>query len=195
MENRRLRETLLHERHEAVRLDELQQENARLRRLLRLTEAAGQATVAARVIGREATPWFRTLLIDRGRPHGLREGAAVVVEQGLVGQILEAGPSAARVLLVTDPRFRAGALVQRSRAQGLVLGTVGGRCYLAYITTEEAVRPGDLVLTSGIGGVMPKGLVVGTILRVDRDPGGLYWQAQIQPAVEATQVEEVAGYP
>lgn len=194
-ENRRLRRALLREHHEATRLEELQQENARLRRLLRLTEEAQQPIVAARVIGREATPWFRTLLIDQGRPRGIPEGAAVVVEQGLVGQILEVGPSASRVLLVTDPRFRAGALVQRSRAQGLVLGTVGGRCYLAYVTSEDAVKPGDVVVTSGIGGVMPKGLVVGTVIRVDREASGLYWQAQVQPSVDSTRVEEVACYP
>ena len=194
-ENRRLRDTLLHERHAAVQADELALEAARLRRLLRLTETLDRPTRVARVIGREATPWFRTLLVDLGRSSGVPEGAAVVVEQGMVGQILEAGPAAARILLLTDPRFRVGALVQRSRAQGIALGTVGGRCYLAYITSEEAVRAGDVVLTSGVGGLIPKGLVLGTVVRVDRDPSGLYWQAQMQPSVDPTQVEEVVCLP
>ncbi|MBI4227761.1 MAG: rod shape-determining protein MreC [Candidatus Omnitrophica bacterium] len=194
-ENRRLRHALLRERHDIARLEELTQEVARLRRLLQLAQDGARPTVAARVIGREATPWFRTLLVDHGRQHGIPEGAAVVVEHGLLGQILDAGPAVARVLLLTDPRFRVGALVQRSRAQGLALGTVGGRCYVAYLTSDEAAHPGDLVVTSGIGGGIPKGLVIGTVARVDRDPSGLYWQAQLQLAVEATMVEEVVCLP
>ena len=194
-ENRRLRRALLQERHAAVQSNELTLEVARLRRLLHLTETLARPTRVARIIGRDATPWFRTLLVELDQASGVSEGTAVVVEQGLVGQILEIGPSAARVLLVTDPRFRIGALVQRSRAQGIALGTMGGRCYLAYLTADDAVRLGDVVLTSGVGGLMPKGLVLGTVVRVDRDPSGLYWQAQVQPSVDPAQIEEVVCLP
>ena len=190
-ENRRLQQALLQARHTDVHVQELTLEITRLRRLLSLTDTLARPTRVGRVIGRDATPWFRTVLVDVGQQHGVREGAAVVVEQGLIGQVLETGPSAARVLLVTDPRFRVGAMVQRSRAQGVALGTVGGRCYLAYITSEEAVRAGDVVVTSGVGGLIPKGLVLGTVLRVDPDPSGLYWQAQVQPSVDPTRVEDV----
>jgi len=194
-ENRRLRRALLQERHAAIQFNELTLEVARLRRLLHVTDTLARPTRVARVIGRDTTPWFRTLLVNFDEAAGVPEGAAVVVEQGLVGQILEAGSSAARVLLVTDPRFRVGALVQRSRAQGIALGTMGGRCYLAYITAEDAVRTGDVVLTSGVGGLMPKGLILGTVVRVDRDPSGLYWQAQVQPSVDPAQIEEVVCLP
>ena len=92
---------------------------------------------------------------------------------------------------VTDPRFRVAALVQRSRAQGIALGTSRGRLFLAYIAAPEALAVGDLVLTSGAGGVIPKGLVLGRIARVEPGPGGLYWQAQVAPAVNADALEEV----
>lgn len=190
-ENRRLQQALLQARHTTVQTHELALEVTRLRRLLQLTDTLARPTRVGRVIGRDATPWFRTVLVDVGRQAGVREGAAVVVEQGLIGQVLETGPATARVLLVTDPRFRVGAMVQRSRAQGIALGTVGGRCYLAYITAQDAVVVGDVVLTSGVGGVIPKGLVLGTVLRVDPDPSGLYWQAQVQPSVDPTRVEEI----
>lgn len=195
VENARLQRELSARQHEPVRTEELAREIDRLRRLLGLQHAQDRPSVAARVIGRDATAWFRTLLIDRGREDGLADGAAVVVEAGLVGQVFEAGSSTARLLLVTDPRFRVGALVQRSRAHGLVLGTVQGRCYLAYLTSAEAVQVGDTVLTSGGGPAMPKGLVVGHVVRVERDPSGLYWQAQLQPAVDPAVLEEVLCLP
>lgn len=180
---------------EAVRTEELQQEVGRLRRLLQLAQSQDRPAVAARVIGEDATPWFRTLLLDRGTAHGLHEGAAVVAEHGAVGQILEAGASTARVLYLTDPRFRLGAFVQRSRAHGLLAGAVPGRCVLLYLTEPEAAQAGDLVLTSGAGGGMPKGLLLGAVERVERDPSGLYWQALVTPAVDPSRVEEVLCLP
>ena len=194
-ENARLRQGLFEQRHESVRAEELAREVDRLRRLLRLRQERGQPAVAARIIGRDATPWFRTLLIDQGREAGLVEGSAVVVEPGLVGQVFEVGSSVARLLLVTDPRFRVGALVQRSRAQGLVVGTVQGRCYLAYLTSSDASQVGDIVLTAGGGPSMPKGLVIGRVVRIERDPSRLYWQAQLAPAVDPAVLEEVLCLP
>ena len=194
-ENQRLRRALVAQQADSVRAEELSREVVRLQRLLQLKQEQARPSVAARVIGRDATPWFRTVLVDVGRQGHLEEGSAVVVDGGLVGQLFEVGPTVARVLLVTDPRFRIGAIVQRSRAQGIALGTVSGRCYLAYITSSEALQVGDVVLTSGVSGMIPKGLVIGTVVRIERDPSGLYWQAQVQPSVDPTQVEEVVCLP
>lgn len=190
-ENARLRRQLLAVQQAPMHAEESAQEVARLRRLLQLRQAQQRPAVAARVLGRDATSWFRTLLLDAGARDGISEGGAVVVEGGLVGQVVEVGPSVARALLMTDPRFRVAALVQRSRAQGIVLGTARGRCYLSYVTTADGVQVGDVVLTAGVGGVIPKGLVIGQVVRVEPDPSRLYWQAQIQPAVDPTRLEEV----
>lgn len=218
VEQERLRRELLAVRQEPVRVEELTREVARLRTLLSLKQQQSRPAVAARLIGRDATPWFRTLLLDAGRHRGVVEGAAVVapppvgdpsdrrsenappwagptgggvVAEGLVGQVLEVGPETARALLVTDPRFRVGALVQRSRAQGIAVGTVRGRCYVTYLTRADAIQVGDVVLTSGVGGLVPKGLVIGQVVRVEQDPSGLYWQAELTPAVDPSFVEEV----
>lgn len=189
-ENDRLRRTLAAQRQEPARLEELTREVDRLRRLLRVKQDAPRPAVAVRVIGRDATPWFRTLLLDAGRDLHLDEGVAVVTESGLAGQLFEVGPTTARALLMTDPRFRAAALVQRSRAHGVVVGTAQGRCYLVYLASADAAQPGDLVMTSG-GGVIPKGLAVGEVVRVERDPSGLSWAALVKPAVNAGVLEEV----
>lgn len=175
----------------AIRLEELTREVDRLRRLLRLKQTQDHPTVAARVIGRDATPWFRTLLLDVGRTAGVMEGAAALASDGLAGQVVEVGPAAARVALVTDPRFRMAALVQRSRAQGLVVGTARGRCYLAYLASADAAQPKDVVLTAGDGALVPKGLVIGEVIRVEQDSSGLWWQALVKPIVEAGTLEEV----
>lgn len=190
-ENARLRRQLLALKHEPIRTEELSQEVGRLRRLLQLKQDEARVAVAAHIIGREAAPWFRTLLVDVGSGAGVTEGNAVVVEGGLVGQVSEVGSSVARVLLLTDPRCRVAALVQRSRAQGMVVGTVRGRCYLVYITSADGVQVGDVVLTSGLGGSVPKGLVIGRVVRVEPDPSGLYWQAQVTLAIDPTWLEEV----
>ena len=190
-ENQQLRRALLARQHEVIRTEELTQEVARLSKLLQLKQEIGRPTAVARVIGRDATPWFRTILLDLGRAAGVEEGAAVVVEGGLVGQVYELGPAVTRVLLLNDPRFRVGALVQRSRAQGIAVGTASGRCYLAYLTSAEVVQVGDLIVTSGVGGVIPKGLVIGSVVRVEQDPSGLYWQALLKPSIDPWRVEEV----
>ena len=195
LENRRLRTQLAADARDRVQLEELNQEVVRLRRLLRLKESADRPAIAARVIGRDATPWFRTLLIDQGRRGGIAEGAAVVVESGYVGQVYDVGQTGARVLLPTDPRFRVGALVQRTRAQGMAMGTASGRCYLAYLTGAEVVQVGDLIVTSGIGGRHPKGLVIGTVVRIERDPSGLYWQAPLKLSVDQSALEEILCLP
>lgn len=191
-ENARLRQQLLALPHESVHREELAQEVARLRRLLQLKQSSPSlASVAARVIGQDATPWFRTVLLDVGRDDGIREGYGVVMAGGLIGQVLEVGPSVSRVLLTTDPRFRVGALVQRSRAQGLVVGTVNGRCILTYVATADALKVGDVVVTSGMGGMIPKGWMIGRVARLERDPSGLYDQATLTPAVDLGTLEEV----
>ncbi|MBI4314150.1 MAG: rod shape-determining protein MreC [Candidatus Omnitrophica bacterium] len=194
-ERDRLRAELKTVQRESIKIEELTRENVRLEKLLQLKNQYEPPMAAARVIGREGAPWFRTLLVSAGQRSNLREGNAVLAEGGLVGELFEVGPDLSRVLLISDARFRAAALVQRSRAQGMVLGSVQGRCYLAYITSQDAVAPGDIVVTSGIGATLPKGLLIGTVVRVDKDPSGLYFQALLKPAVDPARLEEVLCLP
>lgn len=191
VENARLREDM----------DALSRENAALReealaaqRLERLLEFRGQATsrsLAARVIGRDATRWFGTLLVDRGSRDGVRRNAPVVTADGVVGRVIEATPTAARVLLIADSRSALGVLVQRSRDLAVVEGRSERILHLKYLSRTTQVQAGDLVVTSGQGGVFPKGLVVGRITRVIKEEGELLQDAEVEPAAALDRLEEV----
>ena len=144
------------------------QENQRLKRLLEMRESVDIETVTAQVVGEDLSSWFRTLIIDRGASSGLREGLAVVAADGIVGQIIKVSPETARVLLLTDHSSGISATIQRSRARGVVKGKGEEGCSLEFTTREEDVKVGDQVISSGIGGIFPKGLPVGEVTMVKR---------------------------
>ena len=177
---------------------ELQQQRAlaertrSLQRLLDLRENVEAQTVSARVIGADATPWFRTLTIDRGAGDGLRPDLAVIAPKGVVGRVVGL-PSAraAKVQLLIDRNAAAGALIERTRAAGVVMGT-DDDAYLRmeYVSNLEDVLVGDVVVTSGIDGIYPKGFVIGAVDKVERGTG-LYKSIRIEPVVEFSQLEDV----
>ena len=172
------------------RLAEVELENRRLRRALDFREALGGEPLTARVIGHDATGRSRTLTIDRGTQGGVGKGAAVLASEGIVGHVFLASPHAARVLLITDRNSGADALVQRTRARGIVAGTVGG-CAFEFVRRTEDVRVGDRIVTSGLDGIFPKGLPVGTVASVAPRGQGLFLDATIEPAVDFDRLEEV----
>jgi len=174
-----------------ARLDETELENARLRKLLDFRETLQGDLMTARVIGRDATGLARTLVIDRGDADGVVKGAAVLAPEGVVGQVFLASHHAARVLLLTDHNSGVDALVQRTRARGIVEGTIDDGCGLKFVKRTEDVQPGDLVVTSGIDGIFPKGLPIGQVAAVDKRGQGLFQYAEIAPRVDFSQLEEV----
>lgn len=175
----------------AARAKELEVENQSLRKLAGMTPAPPGRTAVASVVGHVPGGWERGLLIDVGRSRGVRLGAPVVVAGGIVGQVVRVGSNGAEVRLITDPRGGTGALVQETRDTGVVRGSVTGDLYLRYIPRESAVKKGDTVVTSGLGQVFPKGLVIGTVLGVD-DPGsGLYKDIAVLSRVEYGRLERV----
>jgi rod shape-determining protein MreC len=190
----RLRAEVAALRLRQLRQDELEAENGRLRTLLALRERLPVATVGAEVVAREWNGFTRALTINRGRSDGLERLAPVIVTAGVVGRVMELRRGSAVVQLLTDPASSIGGLVSRTRAQGLVEGVAGGRMRLKLQAREEGVTVGDLVYTSGIGGVFPKGLPLGRIVRV-HPPTGLFRIAEIEPAVDVTTVEEVLVLP
>jgi rod shape-determining protein MreC len=197
-ENRRL-QAALQEMH--VRLESLQemgQENRRLQSLLAMPAPPAGRAVPAQVIGKDATNWFRTLLIDRGSGDGLERNAPVIVPQGLVGRLVEVAPIAARVQLITDPTSSVGALVQRTRVNGIASGDRGTTLRLRYLPLMADVAVGDRVVTSGMGGVFPKGIPLGTVTAVERRSGALFQEAVLEPTADLSRLEEVlvlAGLP
>jgi rod shape-determining protein MreC len=176
---------------QVVQMDELTHENERLRDLLAYRDHLAGETIAAAVIGRDATGIARTLTIDRGERDGIHKGAAVLAPGGIVGQVFLAGAHAARVLLVTDHNSGIDAVVQRTRARGIVEGTVSEACGLKFVKRTEDLQPGDVIVTSGVDGIFPRGLPIGQIVAVDKRGQGLFQYATVRPFVDFDRLEDV----
>jgi rod shape-determining protein MreC len=176
---------------DTARLAETEAENARLRTLLDFRKTLGGTLLTTRVIGHDAAGLSRTLVIDQGSAAGIAKGAAVLAPGGIVGQVFQVSPHAARVLLVSDHNSGVDAVVQRTRGRGIVEGTADGRCGLKFVKRTEDLQVGDLVVSSGLDGIFPRGLPIGHIQAVDKQGQGLFQYAQIEPAVDAERLEEV----
>jgi rod shape-determining protein MreC len=163
---------------------------ARLQRLLDLREASGLVTTGAQVIAGSATPDFRTVTIDKGRRDGLRAYTAVLAAAGIVGCVVTPSRGTARVQLLVDRNAAIAGLIERSRAQGIVLGTGEDLLRMEYLATTADIRQGDVVVSSGIDGIYPKGFTIGRVERVER-LGTAMKAAYVRPAVDFSALEEV----
>ena len=190
-ENRRLRKRNADLTEQLNRYREGSLEAMRLQNLLELRESLPQRAVAARVIDRNRSPLFKTLLINKGTADGLRVGLAVLSDQGVVGRIIETSWHASRVLLLIDGNSNIDGLIQRSRAQGILQGAGSAGCSLKYISRAEEVLAGDVVISSGLSGVLPKGLLLGVVTGASRKEGGLFQKIDVAPAVDFEKLEEV----
>lgn len=175
-------------------LKEEEQENRRLREILvfkerkSLKKLLGESA-GAKVIGRDPTGWYQMIIIDKGGSEGLRKGMPVITAAGIVGYISETSRNSSQVRLILDGSVSVGALVQRSRETGVVRGKDLNACEMDYLSREADIRPGDLIVSSGLGGMYPAGLVIGRVLSVQKDA---YLQtAEILPAVDFSRLEEV----
>ena len=196
-QNKMLRNEVDQLRAQNVEANEFAAENTRLRALLGYKKAATQFDlVAARVIGRESATWTSMIVINRGTMDGVHQDMAVVTEKGLVGNVVEAGPNSSKVELVLDPRSAVGTLVQRpeSRVAGIVEGNPSDPMMprMVNIPRTADVVEGDIIVTSGFGGVYPKGLLIGTVSEIRNDDGGLLKYAVLEPAVDFQKLEDVA---
>ena len=163
---------------------------ARLQQLLDLREASGLVTTGAQVIAGSATPDFRTVTIDKGRRDGLRAYTAVLAAAGIVGCVVTPSRGTARVQLLVDRNAAIAGLIERSRAQGIVLGTGEDLLRMEYLATTADIRQGDVVVSSGIDGIYPKGFTIGRVERVER-LGTAMKAAYVRPAVDFSALEEV----
>jgi rod shape-determining protein MreC len=175
----------------------LQEERAMARRgerlglLLELRSAVPQRTLAADVIAADATAWFRTVTINRGSRDGVARDDAVISPRGVVGRIIDQpSPHASRVQLIVDRNAAVGAVIERSRAGGVAIGDGTGGLRLDYVPPSAELRVGDVVVTSGVDGIYPKGYVVGKITRVERGPAGYSFIA-VAPSVDFSSLEEL----
>lgn len=134
---------------------------------------------------------MRFITIDRGATDGVRLGMPVLTAEGLVGRVKEVSVNSAKVLLITDPSSSVAALIQRTRATGVVQGQLGEYMVMRYLLPDSPVLPGDVVLTSGLGGNFPKRLVIGTVVRVEHRDVEMFQEALVEPAVNLRDLEMV----
>lgn len=179
-------------RVQTLQAGETREENTRLRRLLVLRDRLPLATVTGEVIGREAGGWVRSLTVNRGRGDGISQQTPVIMPEGLVGRVVQVHRGAAVIQLLNDPASTVGAVVQRTRTAGLVEGDAGGAVRFKFMARDGAsVAPGDLVVTSGLGTLFPKGLPVGRVVKIEDKGSALFHFAVLAPAVDFSRVEEV----
>ena len=174
-----------------VRVSELEEENSRFRKLLNYSDGANVSGVGASVIGRSSSPWVSTITVDRGSQHGLSSGLAVVDGNTIVGQITAVGKRFSEVLLITDKSSAVDVLVQPSRASGVLEGELGESMKLRYVTDKSGVSKGDKIITSGLDGIYPKGIYVGTVSTVSSSHASLFHKITVKPALDVERLESV----
>jgi rod shape-determining protein MreC len=175
----------LHENRDA------QLENRRLKELLRYSETLDRRTIGARVVGHDISPWFQAVFIGTGSESGVEPGMSVVTPQGAVGRVHKTMAGLSEVLLVTDGRYAADVMVERNRVRAVAEGIGGNSCRLKYVSPVHDVAVGDQVVFSGFDGSMPKGVLLGTVVSVDRPKESLFQKVKVQCAVNFLEAEEV----
>jgi rod shape-determining protein MreC len=177
-------------RFELQQVQEVSLQNKRLRKLLAFVDDLDRPALPAQVIGEDVSNWARTVIIDKGARSGLRHGLPVVAAEGVVGRIIKIAPSSSRVLLITDASSAVAALIQRTRTRGVARGR-GENLSVEYVLRDADIQMGDLLITSGMGGVFPKGLPLGLVESVEKDQFGLFQRVKTSTAVDFSHLEEV----
>lgn len=190
-ENRRLKKQNDLLANELLQYREGYLEGMRLKRLLKLKESLKYPSIAARVIAKSQTTLIKTILIDKGTADGLKIGLPVAAEKGVAGRIIESSWHSSMVLLLIDESSKIDASLQEGRSQGILQGGGAGVCNLKYIPKTETVKVGDVVISSGLSGVFPKGLFMGVVTIADKNEPGLFQKVQVVPYVDFAKLEEV----
>lgn len=170
---------------------ELRHQNETLKRQLGFGEAASRQLIPAEVVAYQPDNFRQFVTINRGTNSGVKEGMAVISEGALVGKITEVDKSTAKVFLVTDPNFKVGGLSQDSRATGTIKGQLGSGLIMDKIAQSEVVKPGDTILTSGLGGDLPKGIIIGQVESVNQSDNAVFQTAQVASPLRFSKLEVV----
>ena len=190
-ENRTLKKAVNESIAEKNRYNEIELSNTRLRNFLNFQTTKSGKVLAAEVVGKDPSPWFKTIIINKGEADGVQKGYPVVVPEGIAGKIIEVSDHYSKVLLITDRNSGVDALVQRSRARGIVVGESTDQCFFEYVLRKKDVVPGDNVITSGMDGIYPKGLRIGIVHKVVKRDAGMFQAVKIFPYVDFEKLEEV----
>ena len=190
-ENLLLKERISRLTLENSRYQELLLANQRLQKLLNFQESTEEPLLPARVIGWDSSGLFKSIIIDKGQDDGLMINMPVVNSEGVVGRVISGSPHYAQVLLITDQNSAIDGLVQRSRGRGTVKGRGAGECFFDYVIKTCDIKQGDGIVTSGMGGVFPKGLSLGKVMEINDSPYKFFREVKVAPAVDFSKLEEV----
>ena len=174
-----------------VELEEAEKTAQRLQELLEIRSTYNLQSIAARVISGSTDSWTDTVTIDKGSASGISVGMPVVDQTGAIGQVLSCSAATSTVRLITDEQSSVSAMIQVSRAQGMLQGSIDGTLHLQYIRTDQTVSVGDIVVTSGLGGVFPKGLPIGKISAVESSPASSFYEITVEPFGRPENFEEL----
>ncbi len=170
---------------------EMELSNLRLRAFLNFQNTVNAIVLAAEVIGKDPSPLFKTIIIDKGLSDGVKKGQPVVVPEGIVGQVIEVAKYFSKVNLIIDRNSAVDALVQRTRARGIIKGANAGQCFFHYVLRKHKIFIGDVVISSGLDGVFPKGLRLGKVLETQKQNRGIFQEIVVHPFVDFEKLEEV----
>jgi len=189
-ENERLQQTVRQLSLVNRAYEQAQQENIRLRRLVSMNESAGFRSIGARVVARAPSFLSNVIYINRGSQDGVRIDAPVLSGDGIIGRTVLVSGHQSQVQLITNEDASVGVMLQRSRTPGVVRGNGDSLLDLKYISTIDPVTVGDVVLSSGLDGIFPKGLVIGKVVRVGKSQD-VFWSIKVQPGMDLIHLEEV----
>jgi rod shape-determining protein MreC len=190
-ENDRLKKELSRADAKNSQYNEIELSNQRLRNLLNFKETTADKILAAEVISVDPSSWFKAIIIDKGSSDGVERGLPVVIRQGIAGQVVDVSSSYSKIMLIIDRNSSVDALVQRTRARGIIRGGATGQCLFKYVLRKDDVRVGDKIVASGLDGVFPKGLPVGDVKEVVRRNSGLFQEVRVVPYIDFEKLEEV----
>jgi rod shape-determining protein MreC len=183
-ENRRLLNSI-------AGLRETEQENIRLKKILTFEEHFHIQSTVARVVAKDISTEFRAIRINRGENAGIRKNMAVISTEGVVGRVLRTTPNTADVITVLDLLSAVDTINERSRARGVMEGLTDDVAVLRYTVRTDDIQPGDGLISSGLGGIFPKGIPVGSVSKVNRKQFGISQEVEVRPAVDFAKLEEV----
>lgn len=172
-------------------LREIEAENKRLHALLQFQNTIEDQKVTAQVIAKDVSTEFRSIRINKGSSLGIQRGMAVVTHEGVVGKVLRTTAGYSDVITLLDNLSAIDAIVQRSRAKGMLEGATDFSCILKYVLRTDDVEVGDMAITSGLDGIYPKGLLLGTVIKVNKKSYGMTQEVELRPSVDFSKLEEV----
>jgi rod shape-determining protein MreC len=189
--NRELRDELARSQEENLQLKEALVASGRLQRIAEMRDEFEIPMLPAELVGVDVSAWFRSALVDRGRDHGVRAGMPVISEDGLVGLVTATANDGAKIMMLIDRQSAVDGIVQRTRARGIVRGARQDGLTFQFAAGEDDVRVGDVIITSGLGGVYPKGLRIGEVVSVSPSDPVMLQTAELRPAVDFGRLEQV----